>query len=971
MSTTPPPETTTIAAELTAATVREGRPTAVEVPLGKRGESIDRYTILEVLGKGGMGVVYKAYDPDLDRRIALKVVRPGRRGSAQIELRDRLLREAQALAQLAHPNVVAVHDVGTFENDVFLAMELVEGQTLKAWLRAEPRSRREIIAVFAAAGEGLAAAHAQGMVHRDVKPSNVIVGDDGRVRVVDFGLARPAGATGESGSVTPQPLSDDTTGSFSSSRDRLLSTPLTRAGHILGTPGYMAPEQYRMEEVDAQSDQYAFCVSLYEALVGQRPFRAKEVAELKEKVIAGEPDDPDELKQLPAHLARLLRRGLSVERGQRYPSMAALLTDLRYDPAARRRRIAGIAGIAVLLATAGVLATSMRGHRPTCTGLDKEVHAVWNDGARAQIETAFRATGRSYAGSMATRVNAYLDSYADALAAARVQACRATRVEGTQSDALLDRRMVCLEHRRRRLATVVRLLGNADGDVLDHSLEAVQALPRLDPCADARALLHEAPPSPAAADIQGTVDHALALQSVGRFPQARTVAQEAVTRANALGEPALEASALSALSVARLDVDPAGSEKALQEALDDATDAGNDRILAGLWIDLMDVIAEHESHFEAALSLSRPAELAVRRAGNDPLLRARLSSIEGAILSETNQLDESRRLLLEALETQEKRLPDGAADIIETLGRLATTEKLMGRYDDSFGRLERIRAIRERTLGKAHPRYGTALYNLGVHMLARGEANKAIHYFEQALDVLQAALGKNHVMVATTLSSLGSLLATIDGRSEEGKKMLERALEIETRTVGADDPLVAAALQALGDLATRQSHYDKARTLLERALAIRQRSLPENHPKIGESLAALAGLMWDQGKYAESRAYYDRTRAIYQKAYGRDHPFYAVMLLNVGDCDLELGQVDEAVRSFEQAVAALESSDGSPARLADARFALARALWRAGRERKRARSLAKAALDGYIKAGDYYADAKHHVETWLRKPSSR
>ncbi len=529
-------------------------------------------------------------------------------------------------------------------------MELVEGETLKKWLKAETRSRREIIAVLAAAGEGLAAAHAQGMVHRDVKPSNVIVGDDGRVRVVNFGLARPAGVSGESGS-TPSPLSDDDTDSFGSSHDRLLGTPLTRAGHVLGTPGYMAPEQYRLEEVDAQSDQYAFCVTLYEALVGQRPFRAKDASEMRDKVIAGVPDDPDELKQLPAHLTRLLRRGLSVERGQRYPSMAALLAELRFDPAARRRRIAGIAGIAVLLATTG--------------------------------------------------------------------------------------------------------------------------------------------------------------------------------------------------------------------------------------------------------------------------------------------------------------------------------EKLMGRYDDSFQRLEHIREIRERTLGKAHPRYGTALYNLGVHMLARGEANKAIDYLQQALQVLVAALGKNHVMVATTMSELGNMLARVDGRRDEGKKLLEQALEIQKRTVGADDPLVAGTLQALGDLATQQGHDDEARTLLERALAIRQRALPENHPKIGESLAALAGLMWDQKKYAESRAYYDRARAIYEKAYGRDHPFYAVMLLNVGDCDLELGQVNDAIRSFEQAVAALESSDGSPARLADARFALARALWRAGRERKRAKALAKAALDGYGKVGDYYADSRQEVNNWLRKPSSR
>jgi len=227
------------------------------------------------------------------------------------------------------------------------------------------------------------------------------------------------------------------------------------------------------------------------------------------------------------------------------------------------------------------------------------------------------------------------------------------------------------------------------------------------------------------------------------------------------------------------------------------------------------------------------------------------------------------------------------------------------------------------------------------------------------------------VMVARTLAELGGLLIRVDGRHDEGRRVLERALAVETKALGPDDPLVAAVLQSLGDLEMRQGHDDEARATLERALAVRQHALPENHPKIGESLSALGELMWEQHKYAESRDYYDRTRAIYQKAYGRDHPFYAIMLLNVGDCDLELGDVDDAIRSFEEAVSALEASDGTPARLADARFALARALWRAGRERPRAKTLARAALDGYGKAGDYYADSKQDVVKWLRKPSSR
>ncbi|HKD42693.1 MAG TPA: serine/threonine-protein kinase, partial [Myxococcaceae bacterium] len=233
-----------------------------------RGTSIDRFLVIEPLGEGGMGVVYAAYDPELDRKVAIKLLHPRVGDSA--DLRARLLREAQAMARLSHPNVVSVYDVGTFKDDVFVAMEFVDGRTLRAWLKEKARSWREVLGVFRQAGQGLAAAHAAGLVHRDFKPTNVLVRKDEVVKVSDFGLAlthssasRDSRAAMDAASVGPSsPRSDST-------------APTLQSSPGVGTPGYTAPEQLRGEAIDARADQYAFCVALYEALLGERPFEGK------------------------------------------------------------------------------------------------------------------------------------------------------------------------------------------------------------------------------------------------------------------------------------------------------------------------------------------------------------------------------------------------------------------------------------------------------------------------------------------------------------------------------------------------------------------------------------------------------------------------------------------------------------------------------------------------------------------------
>jgi predicted Ser/Thr protein kinase len=352
----------------------------------KRGAIVGRYLILDELGAGGMSVVYKAHDPDLDRTVALKLVLPFL-GERAVQFRDFLLREAQALARLSHPNVVAVHDVGTFESQVFLAMEYVDGQTLRQWLKQEPRGHREVLQQFLAAGQGLAAAHRAELVHRDFKPDNVIIGKDGRVRVLDFGLVR---ATNDLRSepmlpiVAPssppaalQNLGDDTAtpvlqqqpppisslGSLTPITPRMLASSLSQAGYLLGTPRYMAPEQHLRQRVDGRTDQFGFCAALYEALYGRPPFNYNTMSELREEVLAGRFAPAPKDAKVPSRLRAILLRGLSPEPDARWPDMASLLAELGKDRAAAWRRAGLIAGGVTALAAVvggGVVAVHVK-----------------------------------------------------------------------------------------------------------------------------------------------------------------------------------------------------------------------------------------------------------------------------------------------------------------------------------------------------------------------------------------------------------------------------------------------------------------------------------------------------------------------------------------------------------------------------------------------------------------------------------
>ncbi|MCA9691480.1 MAG: serine/threonine protein kinase, partial [Myxococcales bacterium] len=505
---------------------------------------IGRFVIIRRLGAGAMGVVYQGHDPELDRKVAIKLVGMvatdprARRRSA-----TRTLREAQALARVQHPNAIAVHEVGTHDDQVFIAMEYVEGPTLAQWQRAAPRSWREVAALYLQAGRGLQAAHAAGLVHRDFKPENVLVGQDGagpgglRVRVVDFGLARvvsesgatPDGAvaaaadaggrsgdeesgravegehdSASSGAADEHPVSatlvSQAQGPENSALagelagdERARSLPdgfalhanLTATGALVGTPAYMAPEQFTGSQADVRSDQWSFTAALYEGLFGARPFRDVPLPERARTIARGLPPAPARPK-LPRSVRRILERGLQARPEERFPSMRALLDELERALRPPRWGLLALTGASAVAVTIAALQLSASASR--CDGAEEALATAWTRDRAAAAERAFLATGRPYAARTWALTSATLDEHAAAWTTMWTEACAATHIRGDQSPVALDLRMRCLDRRRAELAALVDVFIEADADVVDRAAQASAGLTPVDGCADVEAL---------------------------------------------------------------------------------------------------------------------------------------------------------------------------------------------------------------------------------------------------------------------------------------------------------------------------------------------------------------------------------------------------------------------------------------------------------------------------------------------------
>jgi eukaryotic-like serine/threonine-protein kinase len=605
-------------------------------PLGDLG----RFRVLERLGEGGMGVVYAAYDPDLDRGVALKVVRVA--GD-----RDAALAESKALARLSHPHVVPIYDVGLDGDHVYIAMELVRGETLRAWQNG--RSARDVLDAYRQAGQALEAAHAAGLVHRDFKPDNAIVGRDGRLRVVDFGLACEAAIDGAA-----------------------------EGAVIAGTPRYMAPEQARGAPVTTAADQYSFCVALGEALT------------------------PESSSPLPRWLIPVLQRGLADDPADRYPSMSDLLRALARDPARVRRWRLGLALSLALGVGAFFGRATLGGDTDECSGGQASLESTWPAADREAAIARLTQLG-TYGRSLAPRLRSAIHDHARRWLHEHRAACLADR-SGVESRATIERRMMCLGWSRSALAEVASLVARAVPAELPDLALAVRALPDPQSCAYRAGLatMVEPPPLAVAArvgEIRGQLERARIQIAAGRPDEAAGLADRLIEQARRIAYRPMLAEALLVRGHAGLVMQRRDDAiAALREATVLAWEVGADDVGVEAWA--RRAWLEGTTGSAVALDGLEVVEAIARRAQSARFARALLYNNVGSVELAYDRQAQARSWFERAVAESRRVIGPGAIELITARNNLALVTKDRLTQD---AQLAEIASDLVRLLGPDHP----------------------------------------------------------------------------------------------------------------------------------------------------------------------------------------------------------------------------------------------------------------------------
>ena len=819
----------------------------------RRGDKLGRFLIVDELGVGAMGVVVSAYDPDLDRKVAIKVLRSGvDEGESATQGQQRLVREAQAMAKLSHPNVVTVFEVGTLSDRVFVAMEYVEGHTLSAWLGEKPRSWQRIVEVFAQAGKGLAAAHAAGLVHRDFKPDNVLLRSNGIPCVADFGLASAAGR--------PVPFDESTPERLDALADKMpLNMTLTRTGQLLGTPAYMSPEQFEGHRVDARADQFSFCVALYEALFGISPYEGKTLSLLLASTLEGRINPPPPNTNVPRWVTEALTRGLRPDPDARHPSMESLIAALTKDPARGRRKrlLAGSVGLAslgvfALLASSAWTASQDR----PCAGVADDVADVWSKSTRAAVKRAFSATGSPGAQETYVRVDRAMSSYVASWAAMRAEACEATFERREQSERLLDLRVQCLQRRREEADAVARLLARGpDRKLLGNAVQVTTSLTPLSACEDSEALLAAVPPpeDPAVRAkveaLRARLDQVAALNMANTsasFVEGTKIAEEVAQEAKGLSYRPIQAESLRWQGDMQYGSgDFKRAEATFGRALLAAAEARDDRLEAVVLTRLLRLMAYDQGRVPESLALIPVAEAATIRAKDD-ILRAQVVFENAFLVDEVGRGEEARREAERALAIAERALGPDHADVAEMIDFIGILLGRSGQFEEAVRFHQRAQGSMERALGPGHNRVAEVLNNLCKSYKDAGQYGEGQPVCERSISIAVNALGPGFQGVGCTRGHYAEVLCG-QGKFDQGVKEARSAITLLEASVGTEHRWVAASLTALGICLLGADDPKGAATALERSLAMREKQ--PGHPiELAKTRFAMAEALWDSGK---------------------------------------------------------------------------------------------------------------------------
>jgi serine/threonine protein kinase/tetratricopeptide (TPR) repeat protein len=951
----------------------------------RRVVTVSRYVLLKRIAAGGGGVVYSAFDPELDRKVAIKLIRTrGTHPGDSTEAAARLTREARAAAKLSHPNVVTVHDVGIYNpaeigvvvgrddeeleeaierevpsTGVFVVMEFIDGENLAQWCQREDRGWHTVLEAYLQAGDGLAAAHASSLIHRDFKPSNVMIGTHGRARVLDFGLARAQGEKDERPDTSdlPEAKLDQTIDKHA---------PLTREGAILGTPAYMPPEQHAGEPADERSDQYSFCAALWEGLSGTLPFPGDDLDSLAEAKNAERFSAFDEDKA-PAWMIRALRRGLSARPEARFGSMRELLDELSHNPAESRLRLIIGSGLVVMLGalTATVLIT--RGDaEPVCPDPSLPLAGIWDDGRKAAIADAFASSDKSYAASTWVSAESAIDDYAKRWVAARKEACEATLVRQERSPELMGAQMLCLDTRLNRVAELTRLLATGDGQVIETAMEGVAMLAPLEACTDPKQAGTTLLPPIAVRDEVMAVDAELAraeaLRRAGKLDDATAAVDAALEQAEGLDHPPLQARGLLLRGQIRsLAKDARGAEAALREALLIAESTADDDSAVRILVELGHVVGFVDKRHAEAGRILAFARAKLSRHNPGPHVEALLERNAGLLFLDQRQFSEAVGPLERARTLLADAYGEDSVQVTTAINALA----LLAVKRRDFGAAEayyiRSKGILESSLGPHHPTVAGIVGNLGVIALEQGDWARAEVFQRQGLTILRDAVGDDHPYVAQALNNLAASLLGA-GKVDEALSLQREALGIKRARLAPKDPSIANSLNNLGAGLNLAGRDEEALALHQEALAIRAEMLGADHPETAMSATniGLSHLALRQ----DARAKKELTHAVesFEALYGTEDARLVEPLRGLSEVELRMGHRKKARAIAERALKLVDTSVVDPIQVADLQFIYAMLTFE--EDPDGARDLADQAAEAYERLGDDNPRGKR-LRAWL------
>ncbi len=909
-------------------------------PPSPLGAAFGRYVLLEQLGRGGMGEVHAAYDPQLDRKVALKLLNA--RGTlTESQGSALLLREARTMAQLTHPNVVTVYEAGAVDGQVYLAMKLVPGGTLREWLAAGARGWRDVLPLFLGAGQGLAAAHAAGLVHRDFKPDNVLVTLEGTAQVTDFGLARLSGEA--EGDARASPLFSDE------------GAPATRPGVIPGTPAYLAPERRQGSPADARSDQYSFCVALYEALHGARP----------------SPGVPPAAR-VPAWLHRTVMRGLAANPAERWADMPTLLAALTEAPRARLRWALTVGAVALLI-VAGAAGRwyVARGVR-RCQGAGLAIASAWDAARKEAVRTAFGGSRWPYAEKTWLGVERALDDYVRAWSAMALEACEATHVARTQPEQTLDLRMVCLTRRRQEVAALTELFAHPDDGVLEKALAAATGLTPLSRCADLAELqLSSGQPEepllrPKVADVRTKLAQAKALEMAGKLKDAMPVAVAALAEAEALRFRPLVAEALLALGNLRGVAGEYGpAAELMRKAGLEAVASRNDLVAAQAWTRLIFASAQVDRIQDAreaeALALAAVERLTPPGA-TEGELHAQLWSSRGKLSILVEDPERAVEQLRHALALRERLSGPSSFGTADLLNSLASAMRELGKLEEGVGYSTRAIALYQELLGDQHPAVGTARMNL-ARLYGRLNDPREEGQLQQALAIFEATGTSKGEGARWTLNSL-AIYFRRTGRHEEAQALYLRMIDQLSQTHGPEHLQVGMALLNLAMNDVNLKAMDAALQHAERGYAIVSKALQPDRPLFAQLQMIFAEVLRGRGDYRRAHPLYLDCLARLEKKPGQPY-MLAMSLAALATNELSLGQPASAEGHLSRAHALLKQAKVAPHELLTMEYYRARAQWEQGRERSGARASARTAYQ-HLREGNPQDPGLAEMARWLK-----